>query len=74
VKKGYGQCFTVKEYAKHAGGLIAMFMGNQDEGVCATMMHVDAEGQQVHAGLTMHMPHTDEVRDFITAPLKTVLR
>jgi hypothetical protein len=60
----------VKEYAKHPGLVIVKFTGNQEEGMCATMLHVDAEGQQEHAGLKMHMPHTAEVRDFITARLK----
>jgi hypothetical protein len=31
------------------------------------MSHVDAEGQQVHAELKMHMPHTAQAQDFITA-------
>jgi hypothetical protein len=70
VKKGCGYCFTVKEYAKHPGLVIVKFTGKQGEGMCATMLHVDTEGQQVHAGLKMHMPHTAEVRDFITARLK----
>jgi hypothetical protein len=60
----------VKEDVKLAGVLIVKFVVEQGKGLCATMSHVDAEGRPVHAGLTMHVPHTDEVRDFITARLK----
>jgi hypothetical protein len=70
VKKGCSYCFSVKEYARLAGIIVVKFVANQQEGMCATMKHINAEGQQAHAGLTMHVPHTDEVRDFITARLK----
>jgi hypothetical protein len=64
MEKGCGCCFHLKESSKHPGLDTVKCMGTDEEGVCATI-HVDAEGQQVHAGLKMHMPHTAEEREFI---------
>jgi hypothetical protein len=34
------------------------------------MLHIDADGQNVHEGLILHVRHTEEIEQFIVARLK----
>lgn len=73
IKKGCCYEFTVKRYATHPGMAIIKFVSKDGAAagdLCSTMQHLDASGVAVHNGLTQHVPHTQEVRDFITERLK----
>lgn len=63
----------VKQYAKHPGMAIIKFVakdGVAPADLCRTMQHLDTTGVNVHDGLTMHVSHTTEMREFVTARLK----
>jgi hypothetical protein len=69
IKKGCLYAFTIKESSRKEGMVIIKFMCD-DGGQCSTMEHADAAGNHVHMDLTMHVPHTDEVKAVILARLK----
>lgn len=74
IKKGCGYEFTVKRYAKHPGMAVIKFVSEEGvapDGLCSAMRHLNPSGVNVHEGLTMHVPHTNEMREFVAARLKS---
>jgi hypothetical protein len=73
VKRGCKYRFVVKEYTLIPGTAIIKFGAEGMEvgsDLCSTMLHVAEDGLPAHEGLGAHVPHSDEMRLFVTDWLK----
>lgn len=73
VKKGCCYNFFIKEYSKVPDVFFIKYpckVHEEHQHPCRSMLHMDADGQNVHEGLTLHVRHTEEIEQFIVARLK----
>jgi hypothetical protein len=73
VKKGCGYHFFIEEYSKVPDVLFIKYPCKEREEhhqPCSSMLHIGANGQNVHEGLTLHVQHSEDIEQFIVARVK----